>query len=52
MKLVCENVGAFINTNYRYFISGKAYFGGGTGSSLTTFGDVEIIPVVLDSSGS
>ena len=46
--LHCENVGAFINTGYRYFISGKAYFDGTTGSSISGFGDVQIIPIVYD----
>jgi hypothetical protein len=45
-------VGAFININFRYFISGKAYFNSATNSSLTTFGDISIVPIVLDSAGA
>lgn len=47
-KLICENVGPFINTGYRYFISGKVYFDSGTASSISDFGDVEIDPIVYD----
>lgn len=43
-KLVCDNVGPFINTDYRYFISGKAYFST-SASTVPLFGDVEILPV-------
>lgn len=50
-QIHCENVGAFIDTNYRYFISGKAYFNSATTSSLTTFGDISIVPIVKDSVG-
>lgn len=50
--IVCKNVGAFINTNYRYFISGKAFFGFGTTSPITTFGAVSISPVAYTSSGT
>ena len=50
--LTCQNVGAFINTNYRYFISGKAYFSSATSNPLSAFGDVSIISVVQDSNGN
>lgn len=50
--ITCKNVGAFINTNYRYFISGKAYFSSATSSPLSAFGDVSILSVVKDSSGN
>ena len=45
-------MGAFININFRYFISGKAYFNSATPATLTTFGDVSIVPKVLDSNGA
>lgn len=51
-NIICQNVGAFINTNYRYFISGKAYFSNSLSSTLSLFGDVKIISVVKDSSGN
>lgn len=47
----CLNVGAFINTNYRYFISGKAYFANSVVSPVT-FGAVSITPVVYSNSGT
>ena len=50
--IACQNVGAFINTNYRYFISGKAYFSSTTTSPLTNFGQVTITPVAYSSSGT
>jgi hypothetical protein len=50
-KIICNNVGAFINTGYRYFISGKAFFSSSTASSLT-FGAVDITPVVYDNNGN
>lgn len=40
--LVCENVGPFIRTNHRYFVSGKAYYANGKSSPITTFGDIKI----------
>ena len=49
-NIICKNVGAFINTNYRYFISGKAFFSSGTASPLL-FGGVAIAPVVYDNNG-
>ena len=51
-KIVCANVGAFINTSYRYFISGKAWFSSSTASPLSTFGAVSITPVVYQSDGT
>lgn len=48
----CENVGAFINTGYRYFISGKAYFDSGKTSPITNFGAVSITPIVFSNTGS
>jgi hypothetical protein len=51
-KLICENVGPFINTAYRYFISGKVHFDSGASSSISDFGDVEIDPIVYDSDGA
>lgn len=51
-SIICQNVGAFINTNFRYFISGKAYYSSSTPSTLTTFGDVQILSVVYDTSGN
>lgn len=51
-QIVCENVGPFINTNYRYFISGKAYYSSGVSSPVIKFGDVTILPVVFDSAGN
>jgi len=45
-------VGAFINTSYRYFISGKAFFAYGTPSTLSSFGAVAISPIVYSSSGT
>ncbi len=50
--IYCKNVGAFINTGYRYFISGKAFFSSSTGSSLPSFGEVSITPIAYDSSGA
>lgn len=50
--LTCKNVGAFINTNYRYFISGKAYFSSSTSNPLSAFGDVSIMSVVTDNNGN
>lgn len=38
-----------MKTNYRYFISGKAYFDSTLGNSINGFGDVEIKPIVLNS---
>lgn len=51
-QIVCENVGPFINTYYRYFISGKAYYSSGVTSPVYKFGDVTILPVVFDSAGN
>ena len=51
-KIRCDNIGAFISSNYRYFISGKAFFNSSLSSSITTFGDIQVNPVVLDSGGS
>jgi hypothetical protein len=51
-KIICDNVGPFISTNYRYFISGKAFFSSATAPSLSTFGDVKITPVIYDSAGN
>lgn len=51
-QIVCTNVGPFISTAYRYFISGKACFASTTTTPLTTFGDVYILPVVYDSNGN
>jgi hypothetical protein len=45
-------VGAFINTGFRYFISGKAFFSSSTVSPLTTFGAVSITPVAYDNNGN
>lgn len=50
--LICENVGPFININYRYFISGKAYYNSASGSSVSGFGNVKVLPVVYDSAGN
>ena len=50
-RIVCTNVGAFINTSYRYFISGKAFFAFGT-SSPVTFGGVSITPIVYSNAGT
>lgn len=50
--IICDNVGAFININYRYFISGKAYYASGLGSTVSGFGNVQIVPVVYDSLGN
>jgi hypothetical protein len=44
-------VGAFINTSFRYFVSGKAFFDSATTSPISTFAGVSISPVVYDSSG-
>jgi hypothetical protein len=49
--IACKNVGAFINTAYRYFISGKAYFNSLTASTIT-FGAVSITPIVYSASGT
>jgi hypothetical protein len=51
-NIICNNVGAFINTGYRYFISGKAFFSSSTSSPLATFGAVAITPVVYDNNGN
>ena len=40
--IACKNVGAFINTEYRYFVSGKAFFGSTTTSPISTFGAISI----------
>lgn len=48
----CKNVGAFINTNYRYFVSGKAYFNSGTANSLPNFAKVAITPIVYSTTGT
>lgn len=50
--IICKNVGAFIQTNYRYFISGKAFFDSSTSASMTNFGAVSIDPVVVDNNGN
>ena len=50
--IVCKNVGAFINTSYRYFISGKAFFASTTTSPIASFGAVSISPVAYTSSGT
>lgn len=50
--LICDNVGPFINTNYRYFISGKAFYNSASGSSVSGFGNVKVLPVVYDSAGN
>jgi hypothetical protein len=50
-KITCKNVGPFINTTYRYFISGKAFFSSATISPLA-FGAVDITPVVYDNNGN
>ena len=50
-KISCKNVGAFINTGFRYFVSGKAYFDSSVSSPISTFGAVDITPIVYDSSG-
>ena len=39
-KIICDNVGPFINIGYRYFISGKAYYSSGAGGSVSGFGNV------------
>lgn len=51
-QIVCENVGPFINTNYRYFISGKAYYASTITSPVLKFGDVTILPIVYDNTGN
>lgn len=50
--IVCKNVGAFININYRYFVSGKAFFTFGTASPIAAFGTISITPIVYDTSGA
>jgi hypothetical protein len=50
--IVCKNVGAFINTSFRYFVSGKAYFNSGTVSPVSSFGAISITPIVYDSYGN
>lgn len=45
-------MGAFINTGYRYFISGKAYFSASTPNTLPNFGAVAINPIVYSNSGT
>jgi len=50
LAINCQNVGAFINTNYRYFISGKAYFASSILTSVT-FGGVSITPIVYSNTG-
>lgn len=50
--LICYNVGPFINTGYRYFISGKAFYNSASGSSVSGFGNVQILPDVYDSAGN
>jgi len=49
--IICKNVGAFINLNYRYWISGKAYYSQSIANSIT-FGGVSIESVVYSSTGS
>jgi len=48
---VCRNVGAFINTSFRYFVSGKAFFDSVTASSVA-FGAVAITPIAYRSDGT
>ena len=48
---MCDNVGPFINTDYRYFISGKAYFSTNN-ANVAMFGDVKILPVEFDNDGN
>ena len=43
--LICDNVGAFINTEYRYFISGKVYFTTAA-ATVANFGNLVILPVI------
>lgn len=51
--LICENVGAFVKTGYRYFISGKVYYSSVTvGTSVSGFGDVQIQPIIYSATGS
>lgn len=45
-------MGPFINTNYRYFISGKVYYASGAGTSVVGFGNVQIIPIIYNSAGT
>ena len=51
-RIVCKNVGAFINTSFRYFVSGKAYFDSATSSPITTFAGVSIVPIVYNDAGT
>jgi hypothetical protein len=53
-KIVCKNVGAFINTNYRYFVSGKAFFAytSNSPSPISNFATVSISPVAYTSTGT
>jgi hypothetical protein len=51
-RIECDNVGAFIMTSFRYFISGKTFFSFGTPSPITTFGDITITPIVYDSAAN
>ena len=50
-KIICKNVGAFINTNYRYWISGKAFYNSVTAGSIT-FGGIEIFPLAYTNTGT
>lgn len=50
-EIYCENVGPFINANYRYWISGKVFFNSATPNTLTNFGDIGIDPIVYNSAG-
>ena len=51
-RIQCNNVGAFINTSYRYFVSGKAFFDSATSSPIASFAAVAITPVVYNSAGT
>ena len=51
-RLVCKNVGAFISTAFRYFVSGKAFFESATSSPVASFAAVSIAPVVYDDAGT
>jgi hypothetical protein len=51
-SIECDNVGPFIMTGFRYFISGKAFYLNQGTSSISNFGYTSILPVVYSSTGT
>lgn len=50
-KLVCRNVGAFVNKNREYFIALKAYWANSV-SAITQYGQIKLTSIVNDDKGN